>query len=115
MKYTIASTIIGLVIAGGTMASEMPAIAKKQDCDICHDISKRVVGPAWMEVSRKYKGVTKYTYNGQEYDLEDGLVMKVSKGGSGSWGAMPMPGNDLSGTKQAEMRELVRFVLSLTK
>lgn len=103
------------MLGGGALATEMPALARKHDCNACHDIDKRVVGPSWMEVSRKYKKATRYTYGGNEYSLEDGLVMKVSKGGSGNWGAMPMPGNDPNGVKQAEIRELVRFVLGLAK
>jgi len=109
------SVVVGLMLGDSALATEMPALAKKQDCDVCHDIDKRVVGPAWMEVSGKYKGAAKYTYGGKEYTLEDGLVMKVSKGGSGNWGSMPMPANDPNGTKQAEIRELVKFVLGLAK
>ena len=41
--------------------------------------------------------------------------MKVSKGGSGNWGTMAMPANDAPGKKQAEMKELVTFVLGLAK
>ena len=106
---------MSLMFGTSALATEMPVLAKKQDCNVCHDIEKRVVGPAWMEVSRKYKNVAKYTYGGKEYTLEDGLVMKVSKGGSGNWGAMPMPANDPNGSKQAEIRELVKFVLELAK
>jgi cytochrome c551/c552 len=42
-------------------------------------------------------------------------LVKVSKGGSGAWGSMPMPANDAAGTKQADMKELVSFVLGLDK
>lgn len=116
MSYAMAGMFAAsLTIAGNAAAIDMPPLAKKNDCNICHDIEKRVVGPAWRDVSKKYKGATLYTYKGKGYALEDGLVMKVSKGGSGNWGEMPMPGNDLNGTKQAEIRELVRFVLSLEK
>ena len=66
-----------------------------------------------MDVSKKYKGATKYVYNGKEYPLLDGLVMKVSKGGSGNWGSMPMPANDPSGAHKAEITELVKFEQSL--
>jgi len=103
------------MLGGNARAAEMPALAKKLECIACHDIDKRVVGPSWMEVSRKYRKASKYAYGGTEYTLEDGLVMKVSKGGSGSWGAMPMPANDANGSKQAEIRELVRFVLGLAR
>lgn len=107
--------VAGLMLAESALATEMPALAKKHGCTACHDIDKRVVGPSWMEVSKKYKGAASYTYNGKEYPLQDGLAMKVSKGGSGNWGTMPMPPNDPSGSKQGEIGELVRFVLGLAK
>jgi cytochrome c len=106
---------MGLILGGSALASGMPALAKKNGCDVCHDIDKRVVGPSWMEVSKKYKRATKYTYGGKEYTVEDGLLMKVSKGGSGNWASMPMPANDSNGANQGEMRELVKFILGLAK
>jgi len=116
MSYGIAGVFAAsLMVAGNAAATDMPPLAKKNDCDICHDIDKRIVGPAWRDVAKRYKGAATYTYKGNSYPLEDGLVMKVSKGGSGNWGAMPMPGNDLNGTKRAEIKQLVKFVLSLEK
>ena len=107
-----------LMVAGGAMAEneKMPALAKKFNCDICHDIDKMIVGPAWRDVAKRYtgKGVTKYTYKGKEYPLIEGLVMKVSQGGAGNWGSMPMPPNDASGAHKAEITELVKFEQSLS-
>jgi cytochrome c len=118
MKSFIGSIVAlaGLMVAGSVVAEEMPALAKKLNCTACHAIDKKIVGPAWKDVAKKYtgSGVTKYTYNGKEYPLIEGLVMKVSKGGSGNWGTMPMPANDASGTKQAEITELVKFEQSLS-
>lgn len=94
---------------------EMPASAKKNNCTACHAVYRRLVGPAWLEVSKKYKGVAKFTYAGKEYSLLEGLMIKVSKGGAGSWGAMPMPANDAAGAKQADIKELVTFVIGLEK
>ncbi|HEU0233900.1 MAG TPA: c-type cytochrome [Gallionella sp.] len=91
----------------------MPELTKKHDCDICHDIDKRLVGPAWKDVAKKYKGATKYVYKGKEYPLVEGLVMAVSKGTSGNWGDMPMPANDPDGTKQTDIQGLVRYMLNL--
>jgi cytochrome c len=117
MKSIIVSMVAtaSLVAAVGAGAEEMPALAKKLNCTACHAIDKRVVGPAWRDVAKRYtgSGVTKYTYNGKEYPLIEGLVMKVSHGGSGNWGTMPMPANDPSGAKQAEITELVKFEQSL--
>lgn len=117
MKKTVLGIVAVLVLAfcPDIFAVEMPALAKKYECNGCHEIDKLSVGPAWMEISRKYKGVAKYVYGGREYALEEGLVMKVSQGGSGNWGAMPMPPNDPKGQNQADMKRLVRFVLRLAK
>jgi len=94
------------VAADRTANGEVPALARKYNCTACHAIDKKVVGPAWMEVSRKYKG---------DAGAEARLIAKVSKGGSGVWGSIPMPGNDVAGVHQADMQELVKFVLGLAK
>lgn len=83
----------------------MPELAKTNNCTSCHAINKRVVGPAWMEVSKKYKG---------DAGAEAKLVAKVSKGGSGVWGSMPMPAN-APAVKEADIKELVKFILGLAK
>lgn len=120
MKAILANMVVaGLLVAGSASAAEtvveMPATAKKNNCTACHAVYKRVVGPSWLDVSRKYKGVNKYTYGGKEYSLLEGLMMKVSKGGAGSFGSMPMIAIDPAGTKQAEIKELVTFVIGLDK
>jgi cytochrome c551/c552 len=94
---------------------EMPAIARKNNCTACHNIYRKMVGPAWLEISKKYKGQAKFAYAGKEYALLEGLMMKVSKGGAGNWSAMPMPANDAAGAKQADIKELVTFVIGLEK
>ncbi len=106
MKSIIASMIAapGLMVAGSAAAVDMPATAKKLNCTACHAIDKKVVGPAWKAVSDKYKG---------DAGAEAKLITKVSKGGGGVWGSMPMPANDPSGTKQTEIKELVKFILAL--
>jgi cytochrome c len=106
MKSIMVSMVAaaGLMVAGSAMAAEMPALAKKNNCTACHAIDKKVVGPAWAEVAKKYKG---------QADAEAKLIVKVSKGGAGVWGSMPMPANDAAGKKQAEIKELVEFILAL--
>jgi cytochrome c len=119
MKLVTAGMIAsaGLVFAGSAMAVDMPPLAKKLNCVACHAIDHKVVGPAWKDVAERYtgKGVKTFTYNGKEYPLIEGLVMKVSKGGSGNWGSMPMPANDPTGAKKKEITELVEFEQSLAK
>jgi cytochrome c len=103
----------GLMVASSVMAEEMPEQAKKLSCTACHDIDRKVIGPSWRDVAKKYKGATKYTYKDKEYPLIEGLVTKVSKGGSGNWGAIPMPAFDPTGARQAEITELIKFIQNL--
>lgn len=109
MRTTLFGMIGGLLLAGSVMAAdtpapEMPPLAKKHQCDSCHAIDDRVVGPAWRSVAAKYKGDT---------GAAALLQVKVSQGGRGVWGTMPMPGNDPGGVKQDDIRALIQFILSL--
>lgn len=92
----------------------MPVLAKQSNCSACHALDKKLLGPAWMDVAKKYKGVSTYTFAGKEYPLEEGLIMKVSKGGAGVWGTMPMPANSPA-VKDEEIKALVQYVLALAK
>jgi cytochrome c len=76
-------------------------LAKAKNCMACHAIGSKLVGPAFKDVAAKYAG---------QKDAEDKLVQKVMKGGSGVWGAVPMPANPQ--VTEAEARSLVRWVLS---
>lgn len=118
MKFIVTGmAAAGLMAAVSAYAVEMPPLAHKLNCVACHAIDHKVVGPAWKDVAERYtgKGVKTFTYNGKEYPLIEGLVLKVSKGGSGNWGSMPMPANDPSGARKKEITELVEFEQSLAK
>jgi cytochrome c len=125
MKSIVVSVALtaGLMVAGSAMAVDMPPLAKKNNCVACHAIDHKVVGPAWMDVAKKYKGAKTYKYSSKgsaapdakEYPVVEGLMQKVSHGGTGNWGSMPMIANDPAGTKQADIKELVEFILGLAK
>ena len=102
------------IFSSTVWAVDMPPLAKKSNCNACHAIDKKLLGPSWMAISKKYKGASKYTFKGAEYTLEDGLAMKVAKGGAGNWGTMPMPANSPA-IKEADIKELVKFIIDLEK
>lgn len=108
MKSIIASMTVaaGLMVTGSAIAVDMPELGKKNNCTACHAIDKKVVGPSWMDISKKYKG---------DATAADKLLVKISKGGSGAWGSMPMPANDAAGKKQDDMKKLTQFILDLAK
>ena len=104
MKSIVISMAVpaGLMVAGSAMATDMPAVAKKNNCTACHAVDKKVVGPAWKDVSAKYKG---------DAAAWDKLATKIKKGGSGNWGKMPMPANPK--VSDADMAEILAFIKGL--
>ena len=106
MKFIIANMVAaaGLMAAGSALAVDMPAAAKKNNCTACHAIDKKVVGPSFADIAKKYKG---------DAGAKAKLVTKTIKGGGGVWGAMPMPPNPK--LSEADASALVDFVLGLAK
>lgn len=88
----------GILSAGAVQADE--ALAKAKNCLACHQVDKKVVGPAYKEVAKKYTAKD-----------EAMLVEKVLKGGKGNWGTVPMPPN--AAVKPEEATKLVKWILSL--
>ena len=94
-----------LILAASTVVA-LPALAnqdlaQKKNCMACHAVDKKLVGPAYKDVAAKYKG---------DKGAVDKLAAKVIKGGSGTWGAVPMPANPQ--VNEAEAKQLVTWVLS---
>lgn len=90
----------GLLIAGQASADE--ALAKSKNCMSCHAIDKKVVGPSYKDVAKKYAG---------QADAPAKLAEKVKKGGSGVWGPVPMPPN--ATVSDADIQKLVSWILSM--
>ena len=78
------------------------ALAASKNCLACHAIDKKLVGPAYKDVAQKYAG---------QKDAAAKLAAKIMKGGSGVWGAVPMPAN--TQVNEAEARKLATWVLTL--
>jgi cytochrome c len=97
-----------LVIAAGLIAAAttMPALANQQlatakNCMACHAADKKLVGPSYKDVAKKYAG---------QKDAEAKLAEKVIKGGAGAWGPVPMPANPQ--VSAAEAKQLVSWILA---
>ena len=108
----------GLMITDSALADAMPAEMKQLFCHNCHAVDHKIIGPAWRDVGMRYKNANSFEYNGKQYPLLEGLVMKISKGstwGTGNWGTMPMPAEDPVGTKQDKIKVIIKYVLSLGK
>jgi cytochrome c551/c552 len=122
--YPITIDVGGIQIVVGTFTvtamstSVMPNLAKNSSCAACHAINRKVVGPAWLDVGKAYSsnGATTTGVNVPAIlagkTAEEYLIAKVTMGGSGNWGSMPMPPNSQR-LSAAEIKTLVQFILSL--
>jgi len=84
------------------VASADLALAKKSGCMACHQIDKKVVGPAWNDIAAKYQG---------ESDAKATIVESLKKGSRGKWGKVPMPPQGRLSDADAET--LADFILTL--
>ena len=98
--YVAMMAAAGIVMTGQAHADE--ALAKAKNCMACHAVDKKMVGPAYKDVAKKYAADAKAV---------DLLAAKIQKGGSGVWGAVPMPPN--ANVSPAEAKALATWILSL--
>ncbi|GGX84985.1 c-type cytochrome [Vogesella alkaliphila] len=97
-KMLLAAVALGVL---ATPAFANLQLAQKYACVACHSVDKKLVGPAYKDVAKKYAG---------DKSAEAKLVAKVKAGGSGVWGPIPMPAHPQ--VSDADLKTLVKWVLS---
>ena len=106
MKLIAASILAASLIAGQAFAADETELAKKSNCLTCHSADKKIVGPAYKDIAKKYKG---------DKTAEAKLIEKVKKGGGGNWtavtGGVPMPPN--AAVADADVKKLVAWILAM--
>jgi cytochrome c551/c552 len=83
--------------AGGDAISNL---LNANACTACHQTDKRVIGPSFREVAAKYA---------TDNSAAATLAKKIKQGGSGVWGAVPMPPN--AGVSDNDLQQLVNWIL----
>ena len=97
--------LAGMLSAGMLWAFPVKAdeaLAKKYNCFMCHSVQAKVVGPAYKDVAKKYKG---------QPDAAAKLAAEVKAGSTGVWGPIPMPPN--AAVPDADIKALVAWILKL--
>ncbi|MCC8410974.1 c-type cytochrome [Mucilaginibacter sp. UR6-1] len=91
--------------AGKATAAEIAAgkaLITKSDCLACHKVDTKLVGPAYIDVAKKYPATP------ANYAT---LAKKVIDGGSGVWGQVPMSPHATLAVADAD--KMVKYILSL--
>ena len=93
---------LGMPSAAGAATSDAAAtqLLTKYSCTACHTVDKKLVGPSYKEVAAKYAGDS-----GAAAKLEQ----KIKSGGTGVWGQIPMPPNNVP---DADLKTLVEWILA---
>ncbi len=104
MKF-FPSAVAALVVATTSLPALADlALAQKHACVACHAADKKLVGPAYQEVAKKYAG---------QKDAAAMLADSIRKGGMGKWGPVPMPAQPA--ISDAELKTLASWVLGGAK
>jgi cytochrome c len=74
-------TVLLAALGAAPTHASLP-LAQKNACTACHSVDKKLVGPSYQEVAKKYAG---------QKDAADQLKASIKAGGSGKWGPVPMP------------------------
>ncbi len=93
--------LAALALASASAWADVPAPMTRSGCMACHTVDKKLVGPAFKEIAAKYKG----------QDVVAKLMDKVRKGGTGSFGPVPMLPNPPDKINDAELKAAVEFIL----
>jgi cytochrome c len=92
----------GAASGGAATAAETGRrLIEGSDCLACHQLTRKSIGPAYVDVARKYK----------DSAVTARLVRKIREGGSGVWGGVAMPAHPALTDEQATA--MLAYIMSL--
>lgn len=75
------------------------------NCNNCHAVESKTVGPSLISVADKYR---------DDKEAQSKLEKKVRSGGAGTWGVLPMPGTRQNFSDES-IKVLVTWILQQKK
>ena len=100
MKVAALCASLTLLAAAAPAAAD-EAMAKAKGCTACHDVKKKLVGPPYADVAKKYKA---------DKAGPATMVGSILKGSQGKYGPVPMPPNKVT---EEEAKKLAAWILTL--
>jgi cytochrome c len=99
MKWVLVAAAAALSV--GPALANVDEAMNKAGCMACHAKDKKIVGPAFKDIATKYKG----------QDVVAKLADKVRKGGSGTFGPVPMAPVGADKISDADLKAAVEAIL----
>ena len=103
MKASILALAAPLLLLAAPAHADL-ALAQKNSCTACHAVDKKIIGPAYAEVAKKY---------GNKPEAVTALAASIKAGGSGKWGPVPMPAQPA--LSEGDAKTLAAWVLNGAK
>jgi cytochrome c len=91
-------------VAAASPAGNVNTLLAANSCTACHGMKNKIVGPGFNEIAAKHKG---------KANLEAYLVDKIKNGGSGVYGAIPMPAQPQ--VKDADAKAMAAWIAAGAK
>ena len=102
MKKSLAIIFVLIISVTSAYALNPEKKAKNNGCFACHSVKLKVLGPSFLDISKKYET------NSANQQM---LVNKIKKGGSGNWGDIPMMAHP--NVTDDDLNLMVRWILDL--
>jgi cytochrome c len=102
MKRLLTALILSTMASAPAFASL--ELATKNACMSCHAVDKKVLGPSYQDVAKKYE---------KEKDAALKIAANIKAGGSGKWGPIPMPAQ--TALSEADAKTLATWILAGAK
>ena len=103
IRYIVAIIAALSVSTAAFAAGDGEGLFNAKKCNSCHKPDAKSVGPSLKAISAKYA---------EDKDTQAKLEAKVRAGGSGVWGAMPMPRIPVSTASDEEVKAIVAWMLT---
>jgi cytochrome c len=101
-SLTLSLALLATVYTAPALASLQ--LAQKNACVACHAVDRKLVGPSYNDVIKKYTG---------QADAVAKLAASIRAGGSGKWGPVPMPAQP--NLSEADAKALAEWIMGGAK
>jgi len=95
-----ATFVLAAPLAVQAQDADVTTLLKQKNCMACHATQKKLIGPAFVDIAKKYQG---------DQAAPATLAKHVRQGSVGVWGPIPMPTNPQ--VSEAEAQRLVGWIL----
>lgn len=102
IKLILTSTaLLSTLSMASVSAFANPQIAKANQCFACHSLDKKIIGPSYQDIAKRYK-------NDPGASIK--IAERIRNGVVGVWGPTPMPAKP--GISDADMNALIKWMLA---